>query len=323
MINLDNKCVDIFKYYNLPFETYFNDCINHESLHHDELEIIWVIKGSAQITVNNEAFLLMSQTVFFIHTKKPHAIESAPGSVIISYRLKQAHLIENGLNFDRIPYRERVYTFEQLASKYHQVPLLVVQIIKLLLLDDHKEETKIKLIGYYNMFIHELYNMMLKEKYLDIKTKDYDDYLNRIHLIVDYTYKNFKKKITLDDLANITKLSRYRVSHFVKESLGIPYRTFLQNSRFEHSLKLLKETKLSIKEIVHHSGFSDHKFLTTLMKKRYNITPLQYRKLMVENQLTHSFNESVYDFIHELKQCIRRLESDIEFNKIICMLDYN
>lgn len=257
---MDIHCVDIFKHYNLPFETYFNDCINHELLLHDEIEIIWVIKGTAQITVEKTTFFMTSQTVFFIHTKRLHAIISAPGSVIVSYKLNQVHLVENGLHFEKISFKERVYTFEELAIKYHQVPLLVVQIIKLFLFQDYKEETRIKLIGYYNMFIHELYNMLLKEKYLDIKTKDYDDYLHRIHLIVDYTYKNFRNKITLDDLANITKISRYRVSHFVKETLGISYRQFLQNSRFEHAIKLLKETKLSIKEIVQKSGFSDHKF---------------------------------------------------------------
>jgi AraC-like DNA-binding protein len=313
---MDNQCFDIFMNYDLPFETYFNDCINHDDLRHEDLEIIWVIKGSATIINGDKTYLMTSQTVFLIHTNTRHAIYSEPGSVIISYRLKKAYLKEKGLHFEKIPYKEQVHSFEALAMKYHQVPLLIVQIVKLLLKAEHKDVTRYKLIGYYNMFIHELYNMMLKEKYLDVKTKDYDEYLNRIHLIVDYTYQHFKEKITLEDIARITKLSKYRVSHFVKEALGIPYKVFLQNARFEHALKLLKETKLSIKDIIKSSGFSDHKYLTSLMKKRYQITPLKYRKLMIENKILHTFDASIYDFLQELKQCIRRIESDRAFQKI-------
>ena len=314
--NMKEFCYDVFEEYNLPFATYLAEYIDHENVVHEELEIIWVIKGSALITCEGKEFLMTDQTVFLVYMYKEHSVKSEKGSIIISYRLKKEHLHKHGLFFEKVPFVDRLYTFEELAVKYRQVPLLIVQIIKLLLSEEESDIIRYKIIGYYNMYINDLYHMLLKERYLDIKHVNYDGYLNRIHTIVEYTYSHYKEKISLDKLAEITLISRYRVSHFIKEALGISYRDFLQNSRFEHALKLLKETDKSVIEIAKNSGFSDYKYLNSIMKKRFNTTPLKYRKsILVRNRCTE-LSTSTYDFIQELKLCIKKIEEDKRFKNL-------
>ena len=309
-------CYDVFKEYNLPFATYLSEYIDHEDIVHEELEIIWVIKGNAVVTCEGKDYLMTPQTVFLVYMYRKHSVKSEKGSIIISYRLKKEHLHQHNLFFEKVPFKDRVYTFEELAIKYRQVPLLVVQIIKLLLSEDRRDITRYKIIGYYNMYIFDLYHMLLKERYLDIKHINPDEYLNRIHMIVEYTYAHFREKISLDKLAEITKISRYRVSHFIKEALGISYRDFLQNSRFEQALKLLKETNMSVCEIAKNSGFSDHKYLNALMKNRFNTTPLKYRKSVLTKNICTELSTSTYDFIQELKTCLKKLEEDDSFKNL-------
>lgn len=309
-------CYDIFKDYNLPFATYLAEFIDHENIVHEELEIIWVIKGNAIITCNGKEFLMTDQTVFLVYMYREHSVKSEKGSIIVSYRLKKEHLHKHNLFFEKVPFVDRVYTFEELAIKYRQVPLLVVQIIKLLLSEEKRDITRYKIIGYYNMYIFDLYHMLLKERYLDIKHINYDEYLNRIHTIVEYTYAHYEEKISLDKLADLTHISRYRVSHFIKEALGINYRDFLQNSRFEQALKLLKETNRSVVEIAKNSGFSDHKYLNAIMKKRFNTTPLKYRKEVLTKNICTELSTSTYDFIQELKSCVRKIEQDSRFQNL-------
>jgi AraC-like DNA-binding protein len=296
---MQEKCFDIFNEYDLPFETYFASCINHDDIQHDELEIIWVVRGNAKITCNGKDYVMTSQTVFLVYMNHLHSVHSEQGSIIISYRLKKSYLHKNNLFFEKIPFIERVYSFEELSLKYRQVPLLIVQIVKLLLSEEKKDFVRYKIIGYYNMYIFELYSMLLKEKYLDVKSIDYDEYLNRIHLIVEYTYEHFNEKISLEDLSNLTNISTFRLSHFIKDALGISYRQFLMHSRFEHALKLLKETKLSVIEIAEKCGFSDHKYLNKMMKLRYNLTPLKYRKLILERIRNSKLSTETYDFLQE------------------------
>ena len=113
---------------------------------------------------------------------------------------KKEHLTKNNLFFERIPFMQRVYTFQELVNKYHEVPLLIAQLLKLLISDNPSPLIRYKIIGYYNMFIYELYNMLLKEKYLDIKKINYDEYLIRIHSIIEYTHNHYSEKISLEKL---------------------------------------------------------------------------------------------------------------------------
>ncbi|MBI9009933.1 MAG: helix-turn-helix transcriptional regulator [Tenericutes bacterium] len=310
-------CNDVFEDYKLPFATYLAEVIDHENIVHEELEIIWVIKGNAVISCEGIDYLMTAQTVFLVYMYRLHSVKSEEGSIIVSYRLKKEHLHQHNLFFEKVPFKDRVYTFEELAIKYRQVPLLVVQIIKLLLSEEKRDITRYKIIGYYNRYIFDLYHELLKERYLDIKHVNPDEYLNRIHMIVEYTYAHFQEKISLDDLAEITHISRYRVSHFIKEALGISYRDFLQNSRFEQALKLLKETNHSISEISKNSGFSDHKYLNMMLKERFHTTALKYRKSILKKKSCSELSISTYDFIQELKTCIKKIEADKSFQNLI------
>ncbi len=313
---MKKKCYDIFTEYNLPFETYLTEYVDDSDAVHEEMEIIWVIKGNALITIDSKEYLMTENTVFLVYMYTTHSIKSDPDSIIVTYRLKKEYLHKNNLFFEKVRFKHRVYTFEELAHKYKQVPLLIVQIINLLISDERKDLIKYKVIGYYNMYIHDLYRIILKEYYLDIKHINTDEYLNRIHTIVEYTYKNFKHKISMERLAELTKISNYRLSHFIKEALGIPYTTFLQNSRFEYALKLLKETEKSVVEIAKESGFSDHKYFNQMMKEKFNTTPLKYRKTMIDCDVCKQLSTATYDFIRELRSCIKTIKEDVRFKHL-------
>lgn len=314
---MKENCNDVFAEYNLPLETFFVSCQNHELTTHNDLEIIWVLKGKAFLEVENQKHEMTDQTVFLVYQNKRHALKVELGSVIIAYRLKNDYLHRRGLFFEKIPYQGKVFTFDFLADKYRQVPLLLVQFMKILLSNEKKEIIYYKILAYYNFYIAEIYQMLLKERYLDIKTIDYDEFLLRSQIIVDFVYSNFFHQITLTDLKKEIGLSNSRISHFIKEFLGISFQEFLQIVRLEHAIKLLKNTKLPINEISKQSGFSDHKYLNQLLKKHYNTTALKYRKgLQKPNIQINSFKKSNEDYIQEIKNCLVKLEDNPRFKKL-------
>jgi len=313
---MQTLCYDIFKSLDLPFETYLTENIQHENVIHEELEIIWLLKGKAHIHVGEKTFVMTPHTVFLVYMYREHSIESEDGSLVVTYRLKKAYLHKHNLFFEKVHFKDRVYSFEELAIKYKQVPLLIVQMMKLLISNEAEEAIKYKIIGYYHLYVNGLYRALIKNQFLDVKHVEYDDYLNRIHMIVEYTYDHFRDKISLEDLSNLTNRSTYRLSHFIKDALGIPYQTFLLNVRFENALKLLKESKLSIKEVVKNSGFSDHKYLNKLMKKKFNQTALQYRRSARQYMPCIEFPQTAKRLCQELKACLNRLDQDKRFNHL-------
>lgn len=316
---MNQCCNDIFRSLNLPFETYFVECVNHDCCEHEDLEIIWVLKGQAKIRMKDKCYALHAQDVFLVFMNTKHSVEVDPGSITISLRLKHEHLEARGLYFNKIPFREKVFSFNYLAHKYEQVPLILMQMLKILLSGERKETVYYKLIAFYNFYIFELYNMLIKDYTLDVKTIDFKKYHHRSHMIVEYIHQHYKERITLDDLAALTGLSTYRVAHFIKESLGITMKELIANVRVEKAINLFKTTDLPTQTISKQVGFSDYKYFTQAIKKRYKLTPLQCRKRIQTIDTKIQFDPNQVPFIEEIKECLNHLEQTNKMNHVFML----
>lgn len=308
---MNQNCIDVFEKYELPFETYFQKGIDHVTQIHDETELIWVMKGTSTIICEGQTYLLTPQTLFMVNSYQTHTITSTNDSMIIAFKFSKEHLQKNNQSFEGLYFINRVYTLSELVDKYHEVPILISQLLNLLISTNPSSLVRYKIIGYYNMLIYELYTMLLKEKYLDVKKKDVPVYLNRLNDITEYINNKFLTKITLDEISDHIGISRYRMSHFIKEYIGISFRDYLSNMRLEYALRLLRDSNLSVIDVSKLSGFSDIKYLNKLMKERFKTTALKYRK-RIREQLLIVKKETTYleDFFNELKRCLLRLEQN-------------
>lgn len=311
---MNAQCNDLFGNYSLPFKTYSSEVASHDYVEHSELELIWLIEGSAVITCENRDYDLQSQSLFMVFMNRRHCVKTTPGSVLISYHFNKEHLEHNNLLFETIPFTDRVYTFKELTQKYHVMPLLITEIMKLLVEPASSPVTRYKIIGYYNLFIVELYNMLLKEKYLDIKTRNNDPYLIRIHTLIEYIHQHAHTKITLDDLSKLAGISSYRLSHFIKDYLGISFSEFLQNTRLESALWYLTYTNMSVCDVAKKSGFSDVKYLNQMLKNRYGLTASKYRREANAQKIKESLSHSEKDFLDNLRICLKEIENETYFS---------
>lgn len=308
---MNELSTDVFAHYDLPFETYFNKQVDSRYQAHDETELIWLLRGEAKITCDNKCFVLTPQTLFMINPFQMHSITSTEDTMFITYRFKKEHTKEYTDGHKDLVFINRVSTFEELVVKYKEVPLLISQLIRLLISPNQSTLIRYKIIGYYNMLIYELYTMLLKEKYLDIKKKDVPFHIARQNKIIDYLNHNFLRKITLDDLATQVGISSFRLSHLMKEMFGISFREYLFNIRFEYALRLLRETKLSVVDISKMSGFSDVKYLNKLLKERFKLTALKYRKKFDRFSPAYSDSNFINDFFKELRVCLKKFDGGV------------
>jgi|LGVE01.1.fsa_nt_gb AraC-like DNA-binding protein len=304
---------DVFKKYDLPFETYFHIELERSAETHEDMELVWLLKGQATIVCDHTTFHLSEQNVFMIYMNRLHSIKTTEDSIVIIYRFKTEQLKRINLNFHTIPFKHRVYTFKELCEKYHEVPLLITQILKLLVSPKVTPITRYKIIGYYNLFLYELYNTLLKEKYLDVKHQNYDPYLIRLDLLIEYISEHLEEKISLQTLSEIVGISKSRLSHFFKESLDISFSEFLQNARFEQALIKLKFTDLSVQEVSDTSGFSDVKYLNKMLKERFQMTALKYRKFIKQHIQSTDKRSRRTNFITALNECIYEIKTNQNF----------
>lgn len=79
--------------------------------------------------------------------------------------------------------------------------------------------------------------------------------------------------ISLEDMAQVARLSPYHFSRCFKETTGTSPHQYLIARRVEHARNLLTHSDLSLAQIAVQSGFSDQSHLTRHMKRILGQTP--------------------------------------------------
>lgn len=310
---MNENCIDVFSRYNLPFKTFFAKKIEHLDQTHDESELIWVLRGNVTILCDGIPYLLTSQTLFMVNDFQTHSLHSSEDAMIVTLRFTKEHLKENKSSFEGMNFINRIYTFEELVNKYKEMSLLITLILNLLTSPDHSYLIRYKIIGYYNILMYELYTLLLRAKYLDIKQKNCKECIKRVNVVIDYVSLHFKEKISLDEIAERVEISRFRLSHFIKENLGISFTELLNNMRFEYALKQLRETDQNVIKLALKAGFSDVKYLNKMIKKRFNLTALKYRKMIRQQYLNKDTDKvNVEHFLQDLKLCLSHIQDNLQ-----------
>lgn len=302
-------CIDVFKAFDLPFECYFNAGMDHEEVVHDEIEFIWLLEGNATIWCEGESYSLTPDTVFIFYVNQKHSMKSHGDTFSCSFRFKKDYLKKLNLYFERLPFKNRVFTFDELAYKYPEVPLIMTSLIELMKSPDTSVNTRYQLMGYYNMYVFDLYSVRRQEKYLDIKKKNYDTYLSRFQKISAYIDRHYSEKITLKNLADIAGISPSRLSHFIKEIVGISFQEYMNKVRLEKAVYALKYTDKSIKDVVISCGFSDQKYLNAVMKELFHLTAHQYRKIMKDDVRFGVKDFNYPDMLGEFSRKLHKIQS--------------
>lgn len=95
--------------------------------------------------------------------------------------------------------------------------------------------------------------------------------------ILTYINANYNKKITLDELAQKSGYSKSRFSHIFSEVTQTTPIKYQNGIRLKLSCEMLLSTDYSITDIASSCGFADPLYFSRIFKKKYNVTPSEYR----------------------------------------------
>lgn len=105
------------------------------------------------------------------------------------------------------------------------------------------------------------------------------DYAKKQRLIKQaqsYIEANIAKGITLDDVANYLKVSKFYIARIFRSELNLTPYEYLNDLRMRIAIQLLREGRLYISEIATKTGFSNRKYFSKVFKKFYGKAPSQY-----------------------------------------------
>lgn len=105
---------------------------------------------------------------------------------------------------------------------------------------------------------------------------------DRMGEILDYILKNFKEKITLQEVASLANMSESAFSRYFKSRVNKSFSDFLGDVRISNARKLLQDEDLNISQVCFESGFPTLSNFNKQFKDRIGKTPLAYKKEFIE-----------------------------------------
>ncbi len=96
--------------------------------------------------------------------------------------------------------------------------------------------------------------------------------------VVSYMQRNFKKRLTVQELADMAYVSSPNLYRLFQEYVGVSPIAYLNGLKLSHASVLLERSNRSVGEIAEECGIEDAFYFSKLFKRKYGCSPLQYRK---------------------------------------------
>ena len=242
-----------------PNQNYGPICRSYQLIH-------FILNGKGKLHINDHIFEVSEGDAFIIPSNKVafyEADSNNPWSYVwvgflginsqtYTYQLMNAnHEIYVLQNIDTDKYKEKIFKIIDLkgtpASLYFKANSILLDIISLL---------------YEELNLNEELNSEFS-------------LADEIKFFLDI---NYPEKIKLIDVANIFGVHPNYLSRIFNEKYGISPKQYLIDLKLKKACKLLSTTKLPIFIVANSLGFDDQLAFSKLFKKKFSISPSQYRK---------------------------------------------
>lgn len=251
---------------------------------HEEVEIICLLKGQAEVRIAEQTFLVKEKTVLFVPPNQLHHVYQVDNSQaeLCSFVFHPAFV--SSLEKDRI-------TKDQLSLLLNDTPKStfiiypesnhqeqVTELIKEVLLFSEEQP------DFFELQIKGLLLQLLGYLLLSTKVKARETMSQRIQkdrakTVLRYINRHYHEKIQLADLAASVSLSKEQFSRFFKETFKQSPMHFLTQFRLQKTVDLLQTTEKTIAEIAQLTGFDTSNYLAACFKKYFQMTPSEFREM--------------------------------------------
>lgn len=262
-----------FNYYD-DLQLYFvkskvENANKHISTHwHDSYEIEFLISGTADEIINDCVYKAESGDIFLLTPNDLHELRNINGAVCCNMMFPESFISDELL----IQLEERsLFTnvFARLEKRELEKVKTLISIIEDEL-DSNDTNRKVVVKNIINVILSFLIRYGFKEntsgkKYVSVRRA------------VKYIKSNFKKQITLNDVANAVGLETKYFSVLFKKSIGVSYKDFLNETRLKYALQCISQSDVSITEICYSCGYGSVSNFNRMFKRKYGMSPNEYR----------------------------------------------
>jgi AraC-like DNA-binding protein len=264
--------------------------VNNRWHYHKEVELIHFKKGNGTQFIGDNIKRFKAGDVALVGSNLPHywrfddAYFEENAKMIADVRV--VHFCEDfwGNNFLELPENAAIKSVLEKAKRGLQITgktrTAVAEILEVLLDADGPQRIILLIKALVTIAgckqLETLASMGFKHDFMEAEN-------DRINDIYDFTLKNFKRPIQLEEIASVANISPNSFCRYFKSRTRKTYSQFLIEIRVGHACKLLIESGMSIKQLCYESGFNNftsfHKYFKLITGK----SPLIYQKEFMAN----------------------------------------
>ena len=145
--------------------------------------------------------------------------------------------------------------------------------------EKHVEDIKRIINEYYKTKNESILSALSYSFYISFFESQQENIMASLDKTTLYIEKNFNKKLTLDELAQINKTSVSKLCHDFKAKYGYTVFQHILSLRLRYAYNLLNSVSdIKTKDVASACGFEDVSYFCRLYKRKYGTTPLDRLK---------------------------------------------
>ena len=250
---------------------------------HEEYELVYCEHGFGKRFIGNNFANYQEGDLAFIGKNVPHLFKAddsfyeqdatiKPSSIVVQFL--EDFLGSNFFDSSEMTEMQQVLTFSMNGIAIIGKTREKIKKIMYGMLDEGK-------FGRLNGLI-EIFGILSTSKDLQPLSFDTISGINafdskKMNKVLEYILLFYKTKVSIKEVANYANLSESAFCRYFKSRTQKSFMSFIIEMRLNETLRLLKETDMTILEICYSSGFNNLSNFNRLFRKQYAQSPMEYR----------------------------------------------
>ncbi len=261
---------------------------SYEPLHwHEELEILYYLNGTPDVTVDGKTMALPSRRTLVINSGQIHNThyhDTASMFLCIHINLHEMEKYIPDIRLYHIDCRPDSIPVEK-TDEYLEIGLLLERITRLYMQEAPAislEASGLILQVFAKLIRHFSRKTLAQDVYGDERSR------RRIQDIISYIEAHYQEPLSLDDISDHMGLSREYFCRFFKKNMGVSFLQYLNEVRITNIYHDLIHTDIPISELLEKHGFVNQKLFNRVFKRIYGCPPSHIRKYGPRQAVTFS-----------------------------------
>ncbi len=241
---------------------------------HQEIELLYILEGSLDVTVEKRTSHLRAEDLFIINSNREHSFKTHQNTLMVRFLVSYQLVADASGNGDVLFWCDSSVSE---SGRYQELRELLRGMIR----------RYVGSRGYTSSFgfLAESYAILenLTANFLmNIEPSGSSEngrrYDERLRQINSYINNNYDQQISMKELSEKLYLSNGYLSRFFKKNYGMNFAGYLTNIRLFHAADDLLYTDEPVTRIAYNNGFTSAALFNKIFKKQNGMTPTEFRK---------------------------------------------